>query len=160
MAPCCSINNKISTHWKMLLGYLNLDTLYFLTEKLFPLFHFFSSPDGAAAVVPPIFLFFALSFSFALLLSLFLSALIPPLHISAYLAKKDSSSSGCTMVDSFIFSARLSLPLLFVARIRSGIGASRARSGNWAARTSVRASLGASASEGEAIAMEELEAES
>ena len=81
--------------------------------------------------------FFFASFSFFLLrplLSLFLRLDIPVLNTSAYRTKNLSTSSGCTIVESLIFSPfwRLSLDLPFVARMIKGRGWAGWRSGKGA----------------------------
>ncbi len=70
------------------------------------------------------FLFFALSFCFLPLRSLFLRPPMPPFKHSAYLAKNPSSLSASTTVDNLIFSpfSRCSFDLPFVARMRTGRG--------------------------------------
>lgn len=65
----------------------------------------------------------------ALLLSRFFNPLIPPLHTSAYLAKKVSSASVCTTVDNLIFLSLFSFDLPFVALIISGSGSEVDKSG-------------------------------
>lgn len=92
-------------------------------------FSFFTSTVPAAAA-PPCFRFFAFSFSFALLRSLFFRPLILVLHTSAYFAKKVSNPSASTIVDSLIFLSLFSLDLPFVARMMRGRGCEGFRSEN------------------------------
>jgi hypothetical protein len=53
---------------------------------------------------------------------------MPLLHTSAYLAKKASSSSGCTTVLSLIFAVFARLPFPSVACIMTGKGCDMSRS--------------------------------
>lgn len=83
--------------------------------------HFFSGS-------PAFSFFFAFAF-FLPLRSLFFNAVVPAFMTSAYLVKNSSNWSGCTMVESLILFLRNSFDLPFVARMSTGRGDERVRSG-------------------------------